>query len=243
MPQQKLEYKQFAFSEIECKDDSSNERGTFKGVASTFGNTDLGGDIMVRGCFRESMKAWAEKQELPACLYQHDMREPVGDYLAMKEGRSGLDVEGKLWIDGDLPPLQKSVQAYRMLTGTGPKGLSIGFIPKDVEPQRNGTRKIKNVDLLEVSIVSFPMNPKARITQAKSFFSEEDGSLLSKRDAEDLLRECFNLTQSQAKIFLAKGWDALTRDVEDGQGHREDGDSEMKSVLDALNNLQGNMKG
>jgi len=184
-----------------------SEAGTFEGFASTFGNVDLGGDVILAGAFTKSLAEWSAKGELPAMLFGHDMDEPIGEFTAMEQGDQGLFVKGKLWSDGP-NPVPKAVQAHRMLTGTGPKGMSIGFITKEAERQANGIRVIKEIELLETSIVVFGMNPKARITDAKLLY-DEGGTVLSRKHVERALRSTLGLSASQAKAFTAEGLKGL----------------------------------
>ncbi len=213
----------------------ADQQGSFTGLASTFGNTDLGNDRIDRNAFNETMARWEQRGEFPALLFQHNMEQPIGDINRMSITDVGVDMAADLWLGKGI---EKSEQAQMMLTGTGPKGLSIGFIPRETENEKDGVRLIKNLDLLEVSVVSFPMNPEARITSAKSFFSD-DGELISKRQADDLLRDILGLSKRQAEAFLSKGYAGL---VGDPQGPSDLGDPEAKAAqeqetITALDNL------
>ncbi len=218
----------------------ADQQGSFTGLASTFGNIDLGNDRIDRNAFNETLSNWKSRQELPAMLFQHDMSEPIGNFSSMNITDNGLEVSGDLWLGKGIT---KAEQAQMMLTGNGPKGLSIGFIPTEVENEADNVRLIKNMNLLEVSVVSFPMNPEARITSAKSFFGD-DGKLISKRQADDLLRDILGLSKRQAEAFLSKGYAGL---VGDPQGSSDLGDPEAKAAqeqetITALDNLNSFLK-
>jgi hypothetical protein len=132
-----------------------------------------------------------------------------------------------------------------MLRGTGQKTLSIGYIVKDYEMQeseRGSIRIIKEIDLVEVSIVPCPMNPQAKITAVKSL-TDEDGIILSKRDVERTLRDA-GLSSRQAKAFIAGGYEALERDAKGAEEAVDrDGQLDESDILASLNQALNNLKG
>lgn len=190
--------------------------GEFVGLASTFGNVDLGGDVVVAGAFRDTLSEWKARRELPLLAWYHDMGEPVGDWLEMDEDANGLPCRGQLWVDADRRT-DAAVKARNMLIGTGPKGLSIGYgVRESEEAVRDGkpVRLLKSVELYEVSIVPFGMNPRALVSDAKSASLFSSGSLVDIRTAESLVRDVLGLSARQAKAFLADGYKGLRRDGE-----------------------------
>jgi HK97 family phage prohead protease len=187
-----------------------DQTGEFEGYLSTFGNVDYGNDIVAPGAFDKSLARWNAKRQLPAMYFGHDSMEPIGDWVDMRVDDKGLFVKGRLWIDGPAP-VQKSIQAHRMLIGNGPKGMSIGYVTLDSERDAGGRRVLKELELMEGSVVSFGMNPDALITSAKSLIST-DGKPVDIRTAEKVLRDA-GLSANQAKAVLADGWKVL-RDAE-----------------------------
>ena len=180
--------------------------GRFKGYGSTFGNVDLGKDICAKGCFTRTLKEHVGNGTMPAMYWMHDRREPVGDWIDMTEDAKGLKVEGQLWDD-----VENGRKALRMLKGTGPKGLSIGYQTQRASyDDKKGTRTLEDVDLPEVSIVGYGMNPKALVTSIKSLCV--DGQMPTIRDLEDFLRDA-GMSHTQAKALLADGYKALKRDA------------------------------
>jgi HK97 family phage prohead protease len=201
--------------EVKADGDANSNEGVFSGYGSTFGNLDLGGDIIKAGAFTKSLNDWGMKGEMPFLLAFHDMSRPIGDWLEMREDEKGLFVRGQLWVKGDRR-IEDAVMAYNMLRGTGQKTLSIGYRVNDYEMQEsmNGSiRVIKEIDLVEVSIVPCPMNPQAKITAVKSL-KDEEGNILSKREVERALRDA-GLSTRQAKAFIAGGYEALERDAKE----------------------------
>lgn len=80
---------------------SVNDAGEFEGYGSVFGVKDSHGDIVIPGAFTKSLTNWSQKGRLPAMLWQHNMREPIGVYKEMREDDRGLFVKGRLLIEGD----------------------------------------------------------------------------------------------------------------------------------------------
>lgn len=207
--------------DIPLKLKSVSDNGEFEGYGSVFGVKDSYNDVVVPGAFRKSLDAWREKKSLPAMLWQHQMDEPIGVYTDMKEDDVGLYVKGRLLIDDD--PLAKRAHAH-MKAGSL-TGLSIGYMLKDWEYDR--TKEVfllKEIDLWEVSPVTFPSNDEARISDVKSAFAR--GEMPSQKSIERVLRDV-GLSRTQAKAFMAGGYCTLNlRDADD-----------VDSALNALKNI------
>ena len=230
--------------EVKAEGDVNSDEGIFSGYGSTFGNLDLGGDMIQAGAFTKSLDEWHSKNEMPFLLAFHDMNRPIGDWLEMREDEKGLFVRGQLWVKGDRR-IEDAVMAYNMLRGTGQKTLSIGYRVNDYEMQDsiNGSiRVIKQIDLVEVSIVPIPMNPQAKITAVKSL-KDEEGNILSKRDVERALRDA-GLSTRQSKAFIAGGYEALERDAKaEGEAVGRDDQLDESGVLASLQSLSSILKG
>lgn len=216
--------------------------GVFSGYGSTFGNIDLGGDIVERGAFRASLDDWKSKNMLPQLLWYHDSEKIIGDWISMEEDELGLKVQGKLWIHGDLS-VPEAVTAYNVLMGTSVKGLSIGYRVRDfdVQEQADGSqvRILKEIDLMEVSIAPWAMNPQASVTGVK----DEQGKIKTKRDIEKILRDA-GFSRRESKAVLAGGYNALCRD---GRGVVDadqcDADLDDGDVLASLKTLSTTILG
>lgn len=186
---------------------SVSDTGEFSGYGSVFGVKDSHQDIVIKGAFEKSLSGWNERGSLPALLWQHDSNEPIGVYTKMVEDENGLYVEGRLLIDAD--PLAKRAHAH--LKAGSLSGLSIGFNLKDYEYDRDKEAfMLKEIDLWEVSLVTFPSNDQARIDDVKNALNA--GEIPSPRDFERALRDV-GLSQKQAKRFMAEGYKGL-RDVD-----------------------------
>lgn len=134
--------------------------GRFSGYASVFGRVDGGGDIVMPGAFRESLKMRGTGRI--RLLFQHDPKEPIGLWDEIVEDGYGLKVAGRL-LDG--VPRAESLRA--LIAQRAIDGLSIGFrAVRATREGRTGTRRLWAVDLWEISIVTFPMMEAARISVA-----------------------------------------------------------------------------
>lgn len=189
----------------------ADQSGVFRGYGSTFGNVDLGKDICAKGCFLRSLGEHKKANTLPAMYWMHDRREPIGDWLEVDENDKGLPVVGKLWTGTQETECAR--KAMGVLKGTSAKGLSIGYETKRYSfDQKSGIRTLEDVNLPEISVVGYGMNPKAVVTHIKSLF--EDGAVPTVRDVEELLRDA-GFSATQAKAFIAHGFKAIERDADE----------------------------
>lgn len=128
--------------------------GRFSGYASVFNRVDGGGDIVMPGAFTQSLARRGEQIRL---LFQHDPKEPIGVWESIVEDRHGLLVAGRL-----VPGVPRAEALKRLIENGAIDGLSIGF--RTVRATRDGgQRRLWQIDLFEISIVTFPMMEAARI--------------------------------------------------------------------------------
>lgn len=170
---------------------------TIEGYASVFGNVDAYGDVVAAGAFLKTMQEHKEKGTMPKMLLQHDAFNslPIGRWEEMHEDATGLYVKGKLFNTS------AGRDTYEVLKEGGVDGLSIGFRPVEYAMRANPEdpkRTLKAVQLLEVSVVTFPANEKARVLQVKS--ADE---VLTIRDLETLLEER-GFSRAEARSICAK---------------------------------------
>jgi HK97 family phage prohead protease len=136
--------------------------GTFSGYASLFDREDLGRDIVLPGAFRESLATrGAAGIKL---LYQHNPAEPIGVWETLREDSRGLYARGRLML-----AVARAREVLALMRAGALDGLSIGF--RAVTGQRDaksGIRRLARIDLWEISIVTFPLLPDARVAHVKS---------------------------------------------------------------------------
>ena len=181
-------------------EDEDKDYGTFEGYGSVFGNKDLGNDVIERGAFLKSLKR--RKPQNVKLLYQHKSDMPIGVFDEIREDEHGLVVKGRLALK-----TQAGAEAYELLKMGALDGLSIGFRvnPKEVSYDKRGNKRIiKEVDLMEVSLVTFPMNPQATVRSVK-------GEDISIREWENGMRDAFSLSRSEAKMAAKAVTDAFVQ--------------------------------
>lgn len=141
---------------------SISQSGSFSGYASLFGEVDLGKDCVERGAFLKSLARRGAKGV--RMLFQHDPAEPIGAWRVIREDARGLYVEGVL-AEG----VARAREVLELMRKGALDGLSIGFqtVRAKSDP-KSGIRRILEADLWEISIVTFPMLPSARIGEVKA---------------------------------------------------------------------------
>ena len=178
----------FQVASCELKADEESE-GVFMGYGSIFGNKDLGNDIVERGAFLKSINdRGANGVKL---LWQHKTDTPIGIFEEIREDKKGLKVRGKLALK-----TQGGNEAYELMKMGALDGMSIGYRAdpaKQKYDEKNKRRHLKELDLMEISLVTFPMNPRARIHAVK-------GEAMNIRDLEQGLRDAFSFSRSDAKV-------------------------------------------
>lgn len=143
---------------IQVKSIDGAEDGTFEGILSTYGNIDEVGDVCEKGCFDASLAMEGAKRPL---LWQHDTTQPIGSFEAYTDETS-LRIKGRINLE-----VARGREAYALLKAGDLDGASIGYLAEDYDYDRDGIRHLRQVRLLEGSLVTFPANPLARV-QAKS---------------------------------------------------------------------------
>jgi HK97 family phage prohead protease len=136
--------------------------GAFEGYASLFDKEDLGHDIISPGAFRDSLA-----RRGPAAikmLFQHNPSEPIGVWDIVREDARGLWVRGRLMRE-----VARAREVLALMRAGALDGLSIGFRAiKGRRDPKTGIRRLARVDLWEISVVTFPLLPEARVTNVKS---------------------------------------------------------------------------
>lgn len=202
-----IERKEVAL-ELKEADDS----GIVTGYGSVFGTEDLGGDVVAKGAFSESLKT-----KTPLMLWSHDLwAPPIGKWTEAKEDDHGLYLEGKLFLDaGDQVKMIHTGLKEGAITG-----LSIGFYSDVYETDKDtGIRTISKARLEEVSLVNFPMNTEARVASVKMYQMLRRGETPTKRDLEAMLRDA-GFSRQQAKAFIAEGFRGIrARDADADDAH------------------------
>jgi len=147
-----------------------------RGYASVFGVRDRGGDIVMPGAYSASLKRLHEQGGRVRMLWQHDQGQPIGVWDEIEEDQHGLRVSGRLLSD-----VAKGREAAALMAAGAVDGLSIGYRTVRAEKLPNGGRKLIELELWEVSLVTFPMLRAARVTTKST--PEDTGLMASFTDA------------------------------------------------------------
>jgi len=195
--------------------DAPNEDGTFEGYASVFGIADKGNDVVDRGAYTKSLDALASAGRKVKMLWQHDPAHPIGVWEEIREDAKGLFVKGRIVTE-----VEKGREALALLRAGAIDGMSIGY--RTVKAASvNGARHLKELDLWEVSLVTFPMLPEAVVTGLKSAETE--------REFEALLRDA-GLSRKEATAVALHGYKGLAglRDADTAE------ESDMAALLQSI---------
>ncbi len=140
---------------------SVTAEGQFEGYASLFDVPDLSKDVVRPGAFAESLAR--RGSTTIRLLWQHDPAEPIGTWLMIREDERGLFVRGRLNL-----AVARAREIHALMQEGAIDGLSIGYrVERAVKDRATGRRLLEKLDLWEISIVTFPMLPAARVTQVK----------------------------------------------------------------------------
>lgn len=186
------------------QNDVGQDIGIVEGLASTFGNVDRVNDIMMPGAFRGA------KPGIPM-LWQHDQKKPIGRVVSLEETSRGLEFKAELIL-----AVPEAKSAWELARGGVITSTSIGYRVKkggsdfvkmkDPETKRERrVRRLKSVDLAEISMVTTPANAMAAISSVKGIYDD----LLDVADFEAWLREAGGLSRAEAKCIIAKGYKHL----------------------------------
>ena len=185
-------------------------KGTFEGYASLFDREDLGRDIVAKGAFRETLKHRGLSGV--KMLFQHDPNQPIGVWEVLHEDARGLFARGRLMTE-----VAKAREILSLMRAGAIDGLSIGFRAiKGVRDKRTGIRRLQKIDLWEISVVTFPMLPEARVGSVKS--QPFAGRAPSEREFERWLTQDAGFSRSEARAVMRKGFKGLSCLRDAGQG-------------------------
>lgn len=214
--------------ELEIKEFS--EKG-FTGYGSVFSTIDQGGDIVVPGAFEKSLTKWKSSGRQVPVLWQHKTDEPIGSWPELKEDDHGLLGSAELWTDD----AQYARIAHKGMKTKTITGLSIGYRVKREEfDKKAGANRLIELDLAEISVVTYPMHEDARIESVKSMI--EAGKMPTLREFEEFLRDAGGFSKAQAEKIASNGLKQLLR----GDPGSDPGEA-TKAILDILNSAHSKL--
>jgi HK97 family phage prohead protease len=202
-----------------------DEDGTFEGYGSVFGVRDSYNEVVEPGAFVESLNRQKREGTRPKMLWQHDPWAPIGKWEDLAEDAKGLWGKGRL-----LKGVRQAEEAMILLREKAIEGLSIGYREIDTEPPENGgPRKLVKLDLLEVSIVSFPANRRARVDSVKNenwdrmeefMCALRDGAPRPIKEFEELLRDA-GASRTVATAIASHGYAKVVQSESGGAKAKE----------------------
>ena len=179
---------------------SFGDDGTFTGYGSVFNNTDQGGDVVESGAFGKSLDLWKSSGRVVPVLWQHKSAEPIGSWNSLTEDSHGLIGKAALWVE-DAPYAKLAYRGMKEKTITG---LSIGYrVKRETLDRKAGVNRLHELDLVEISVVTNPMNDAARVDAVKAKLLA--GDKLTLREFEEILREK-GFSRSEAERIAAHGF-------------------------------------
>lgn len=192
------------------------EDGTFTGYGSVNGNVDTYGERVMPGAFAKSLAKHQQESSSVLMLWQHNPNEPIGVWEDLAEDSKGLLGTGRLVLE-----VQKAREVYALMKAGAITGLSIGYREVKVTPD-GSVRNLEELDLREISPVSFPANRRARIEAVKSERMDEfarrmrDGDPMPIKEFEDILREA-GIPKSMAVAIASHGYAKAIRSESEGE--------------------------
>lgn len=206
--------------------DDATEAMTFEGYGAVFGNVDSYGDVIEPGAFSKFLSdVKSGAQPWPAMLSQHgawqmtaDDMTPIGVWTDFAEDGHGLKVSGKL---ADTPRGREMHALMKMAPRPAIDGMSIGYIAKEWEPRSkpdDPKRRLKRIDLVEISLVTRPANGKARVQAVKA-------AGMTEREFERFLMQDAGMSRSDAREVINRGFKSLAK---------QDAGGELAEIVEAL---------
>jgi HK97 family phage prohead protease len=241
-----IEIKNFAFRVTDKKEVSRDGKkyGQITGYASTFGNVDLVNDAVLPGAFKSSLNKQVQVKDYLQMLWMHDSREVIGGFSIkeMKDDENGLYVAGEINLD-----VQRGREAYSLVLQNVINSMSIGFRTLDYDYSKDGVRLLKELDLVEISLVGTPANPRANILNVKSngkksISIDELLDIKTREDFNAVLRKSGAFSRSACE-YLAAQFGKLSKSAEQEKDTKKEtnaGDvksllsSELKNLIEAL---------
>jgi len=204
-----MKYKHIALDVTQFKFDE--ESRTFEGYASVFNGVDSYGDTVLKGAYDETLK----NRERPIRLRWNHFGPVIGKFTEMRIDDAGL------WVKGELTPGHSVAEdAYASMKHGAVDGLSIGYIVQEADVNDNGGLDLKEIELIEISIVEEPADLGAKISAVKDWRDSIE-TIESLKDSEACLRDACGLPRSAAKALVSQIKTLCLRDA-DTKEHSDD---------------------
>ena len=207
----------------QCEIKAKDSGWTFEGYASKFGGVDSYNDTIEKGAYEKTL----QERAMPVFMrFEHNVGMlPPGKWKEVKEDNTGLFVSGELTKGMSLSTDIKAAMEHGTL-----QGLSIGYrIPKGGAEEKEGIRHLKQIDLVEISIVQNPADTGAMITGMKAEIETLDGL----KEFEYFLRDVGDFSAAAAKCYISRLKSFIERDV---SKERDEEIAHLKTQLESQSN-------
>ncbi|WP_411033833.1 HK97 family phage prohead protease [Shinella sp. BYT-45] len=202
--------------------------GSFSGYGSVFGVVDSYKEVVAPGAFSESLAELAAKGRPIPVLWQHQGSAPIGVWDTLEEDEKGLHGTGTLLVEH----VALAREAQALMKARAVTGLSIGYwVRESSYDEKTGIRTLTRLDLVEVSIVTFPANDEARIDAIKMKLAH--GELPTITEFERFLREA-GFSKTKAAVVANRGLAHLLRSESGSAGEKRAEIEQMKTILDGF---------
>lgn len=186
-----MEIKNLSFDAVQVKFDEE-KTGTFEGYASVFGGVDSYGDTILPGAYKATLK----KRERPIMLRWNHYGPVIGKWLEIREDEKGLYVKGEL-----TPGHSVAEDVYASMKHGAVDGMSIGYrVKKATEYPEENRRELKEIELVEISVVESPADNAARVAGVKSAINEAE----SLKEIEAVLRDAGGFSRADATALVSR---------------------------------------
>ncbi|MFC0908028.1 HK97 family phage prohead protease [Pasteurella multocida] len=207
------------------KAEAVKEDGFFCGYCNVFDVKDSYDEVVRKGAFQNSLKGWNAQNKMPPVLWNHDRNQPIGVWTSLKEDERGLYGEGRLLIN----EVARAKEIHALMLAGAIDGLSIGYrLSKWMYDEKEDVLELLEIDLREISVVTFPANEDSRVEVVKSALAK--GSLPTLPEFEKALRD-LGFSKTQATIVASHGLRKLI------QGEPEN--SQISNALNILKSING----
>lgn len=206
------------------KTEAVKEDGFFSGYCNVFDVPDSYDEVVRKGAFAQSIQGWNAQNKMPPVLWNHDRNQPIGVWTLLKEDEHGLYGEGRLLVND----VARAKEIHALLLAGAIDGLSIGYrLNKWAYNEVDGVLELLEIDLKEISIVTFPANEESRVEVVKSALAK--GSLPTLPEFEKALRD-LGFSKAQATVVAGHGLRKLI------QGEPENNEiSNALTILKSIN--------
>lgn len=188
-----MEFKRLALDSASLKFDEARE-GFFSGYASVFNGLDAYGDSIKPGAYKQTIK----NRERPIRMRWNHFGPIIGKWLNVKEDETGLYVEGEL-----TPGHSVAQNVLASMQHGAVDGMSIGYRPVKSEDRGDGTRLLKEIELVEISVVEEPADLGAKVGEVKHLIEMID-EIKTLKEVESLLREAGGFSRAAATALVSR---------------------------------------